>query len=141
VFLHFCGAVCLLAVGALLKCSIHDYNHKRLPMPVGKHQGKFSPEHSFLQADADNVVITALKKAEDHNALILRFYGWAGKESDVKIQLPPGAESVSETNLMEVSAGSLPLQNGTVDVHTKPYEIKTLEVMFVKQGGEGQTTH
>jgi len=106
-------------------------------MPVGKHQGKLSPEHSFFQADADNVVITAVKKAEDDNALVLRFYEWAGKESDVRIHLPPGAESVSETNLMEVSAGSLPLQNGTVVVHTKPYEIKTLKVIFAaqRQGG------
>jgi len=121
----------------------YELNYKLVPIPVGKHQGKLSPEHSFLQADADNVVITALKKSEDDNALVLRFYEWAGKESDVKIQLPPGAESVSEANLMEVSTGSLPLKNGTVVVHTKPYEIKTLKVTFAAEGRGGhggQTT-
>jgi alpha-mannosidase len=106
-------------------------------MSIGKH----APEHSFLQADGDNVVITALKKAEDDSALVLRFYEWAGTESDVKIHLPRGAESASETNLMEVSTGSLPLKNGTVIVHTKPYEIRTLKVMFAKEGREAQKTH
>jgi alpha-mannosidase len=108
----------------------YELNYSLIPMPVGKHAGTLSPEHSFLQTDADNVVITALKKAEDDNALVMRFYEWAGKESDVKITLPPGAKSASETNLMEVPAGNLPLQNGAVVVHTKPYEIKTLKIAF-----------
>jgi len=64
---------------------------------------------------------------------VLRFYEWAGKEADVKIQLPPGAQSAQETNLMEVSepsAGTLSLDRESVTVHTKPYEIKTVKVRF-----------
>jgi alpha-mannosidase len=76
------------------------------------------------------VIVSALKKAEDGNALVVRFYEWAGKQGDITVQLPPGAESAQETDLMEKPLGSLPVTSGTVKVQTKPYEIKTVEVRF-----------
>jgi len=41
-----------------------------------------------------------------------------------------GAQSAAETNLIEQSIGELPLANGAITVHTKPYEIKTVAVLF-----------
>jgi alpha-mannosidase len=82
--------------------------------------------------------MTAVKKAEGDASLILRFYEWAGKESDVKIVLPARAQSASETDLMERPIGDLVLQSGVVTVHTKPYEIKTIRVRFaIEQGSRG----
>jgi alpha-mannosidase len=80
----------------------------------------------------NNVVLTAMKKAEDDDALVLRFYEWAGKEGDVTVQLPARAQSATETDLMEKALGELPLKDGKVNVHTKPYEIKTVKVSFGK---------
>jgi alpha-mannosidase len=99
-------------------------------MAFEKHQGSLAAEHSFLQATPDNVIVTAMKKAEDENALVVRFYEWAGKDSEVTIQLPPGAESAAETDLMEKPLGNLSVSNGRVSIHTKPYEIKTIKVKF-----------
>ena len=113
----------------------YELNYKLISLPFGKHQGTLAPEHSFLQAQADNVVVTALKKAEDSNALVLRFYEWAGKDGDVKLQLPPGAESASETDLMERPIAGVPVQNGSITLRTKPYEIKTISVQYPSQGG------
>ena len=62
--------------------------------------------------------------------MVLRFYEWAGKDGDVTLQLPQGAQSAEETNLMEKPTGSVSLQNGRVTLHTKPYEIKTFKVQF-----------
>jgi alpha-mannosidase len=108
----------------------YDLNYKLISMQTEKHEGSLPPEHSFLQAIGDNVVVTALKQAEDDRNLILRFYEWAGQEKDVKIQLPPNAISASETNLMENPIADLLLHDGTVVVHAKPYEIKTVKVQF-----------
>ncbi len=108
----------------------YELNYKLIPLPFGKHEGALSPEHSFLQVQSDNVIVSAVKKAEDENALVLRFYEWAGKSGDVTLQLPTGAVSASETNLMERPIADLSVSNGAVKVPIKPYEIKTIRVQF-----------
>jgi alpha-mannosidase len=108
----------------------YDLNYKLISMQLQSHQGGLPPQQTLVQLAPDNVVLTAIKKAEDDDALIFRFYEWAGKQSEVKIQLPPGAQSAQETDLMERPVGALVLQNGTVVVPTKPYEIKTVKIHF-----------
>jgi len=108
----------------------YELNYKLISLPFGEHQGSLPPEHSFLQVQSDNVIVTALKKAEDDNALVLRFYEWAGKQGNVTVQLPAEAKSASETDLMEKPLGNLSMSNGAVTVPTKPYEIKTVRVEF-----------
>jgi alpha-mannosidase len=63
----------------------YELNYKLLSLPVEKHQGALAPEHSFLQVPSDNVIVTAVKKAEDENAVVVRFYEWAGKQGDVTL--------------------------------------------------------
>ncbi len=108
----------------------YELNYKLISLPSEKHQGSLAAEYSFLQTQPENIIVTAMKKAEDENAVVLRFYEWAGKDGDVTLQLPPGAQSAEETNLMEKPIGSASLQNGRVTLHTKPYEIKTIKVHF-----------
>ena len=74
--------------------------------------------------------MTAAKKAEDDDSLVLRFYEWASKETEAKLRLPAGAEKVSETDLMKKPLAELSVQDGTVTVHTKPHEIETIRVRF-----------
>jgi alpha-mannosidase len=108
----------------------YELNYKLLVLPTESHEGTLPPVHSFLRVHGDNVVVTALKEAEDENALVVRFYEWAGKDSEVTIQLPPGAASAAETDLMEKPIGDIPVHDGSVTLHTKPYEIKTIKVKF-----------
>src|SRR6516164_3047259 len=92
----------------------YELNYKLIALPSGKHEGKLPAEHSFVQAKADNVIVTAVKKSEDDNSIIVRFFEWAGKQGDVAIQLPTGATSASETDLMEKPTSSLAIGNGAV---------------------------
>jgi alpha-mannosidase len=108
----------------------YQLNYKLLTMQTAGHQGALPGVHSFVEPQSDDVVLTAVKKAEDDNALILRFYEWAGKESDVKLKLPPGAQGAQEADLMERPIGDLSFASDVVTVHTKPYEIKTIKVRF-----------
>ena len=114
----------------------YELNYGLLAIPVMKHAGSLPPRHSFLEIAQDNVVLTAFKKAEDSDDLVLRFYEWAGKSADVQVQLPPGAESASDADLMERSLAPLTVHNGVVSVPTKPYEIKTVKITFARKGAQ-----
>src|SRR5208282_872296 len=85
----------------------YELNYKLISMPVEKHEGQLAPEHSFVQARSENIIVTTLKKAENDDALVLRFYEWAGKDGGAEVQIPPGAQSAAETDLMERPIGSL----------------------------------
>ena len=111
----------------------YELNYKPIALPTQKHAGTLPAEDSFVRVEADNVILTAVKKSEDDDSLVLRFYEWAGKEADVRLQLPAKLESAEETNLMERSMGSLAVHDHAVVVHTMPYEIKTLKVRFSAQ--------
>ena len=77
-------------------------------------------------------MLSAVKKAEDANGLILHFYDWAGKDSDVRLHVPPGATSAILTNLMEKPEGSpLPISASdeiTIPIH--PYDIMSVRVNY-----------
>jgi alpha-mannosidase len=110
----------------------YELNYPLLAMAVDPHAGPLPAERSFVSADADNVIITAVKEAEDDDSLIIRFYEWAGKPAQVKLHLPQAAKAAYDVNLMEKSEQPLTLgaSNSEVTVPTKPYEIKSVRVVF-----------
>ena len=106
----------------------YELNYGLFAIPATKHAGLLPPQHSFLKIEQDNVVLTAVKKAEDNGDLILRFYEWAGKGSDIHLQLPQGASAAWDADLMERPIASLGVHDAAVTVPTRPYEIKTVRV-------------
>jgi alpha-mannosidase len=98
---------------------------------VFPHTGTLPAEHSFASIENPNVTLTAIKKAEDSDALIFRMYEWAGTPTDVKLHIPPGAPYAIETNLMEKPEGAhLNLSGDIVTVPIKPYEILTIQATY-----------
>jgi alpha-mannosidase len=111
----------------------YELNTPLLAEQVFAHTGELPATHSFVSLDAPNVTLSAVKKAEDANALIFRMYEWAGKPTEVKLHVPAGAQYAIETNLMEdpiPNAEHLQLTGDTVTVPIKPYEILTLQVTY-----------
>jgi alpha-mannosidase len=98
---------------------------------VFPHTGSLPAEHSWASIENPNVTLTAIKKAEDSDALIFRMYEWAGEPTQVKLHIPPGATAATETNLMEKPEGAaLNLTGDTVTVPIKPYEILTIQATY-----------
>src|SRR5262249_46596710 len=102
----------------------YELNYPLLVRQSEAHSGNRPEQHSFLQLQGDNVVLATAKKAEDDDALILRFYEWAGTESDITVLPNAPIESAYETDLMEHRLADLPSSSNSVKIHTKPYEIK-----------------
>ena len=105
----------------------YEFNYGLAAFQVTRHGGALPPSHAFVALHADNVVLTAMKKAEDSNALELHLYEWAGRGGDVDIAMPPGAVAATETDLMEKPLGTpLAITGGHVHLPVRPYEIAAL---------------
>jgi alpha-mannosidase len=103
-------------------------------MQVAAHVGAMPPDHSFVSTSMNNVVITAMKKAEDSNALEFHLYEWKGTDGDITVKVPTGAFAARETNLMEEpEGGDLPLKDDSVTVHVRPFEIVAFRVDYAER--------
>ncbi len=111
----------------------YELNYKLLSLQLDNHVGSLAPEYSFLTIQPENVVLTAVKKAEDDKSVILRFYEFAGKDTDISLRFLRGAAAASETDLIERKTVVLSPRDGTVSVHARPYEIKTMTMVPVPQ--------
>jgi alpha-mannosidase len=113
----------------------YEYNYPLHAVVTTGHTGSLPAQHSFAGVSSDNVVLTAVKKAEDANGLIFRVYEWAGKGGEVEFHVPPGAQSATITNLMETpEGGALPVTGDMVKAPIHPYEILTVRVDYSAGG-------
>jgi alpha-mannosidase len=110
----------------------YEYNYKLNATQVESHGGELPATQSFVSIESKNLVLTAVKKAEDSDALILRFYEWAGSATESTIHVPPGATSATLTNLMERPEGqTLPIQGSDqIRVTADPYSIVSVQVDY-----------
>ena len=113
-----------------------EYDYPLTAVVTTAHAGSLPAEHSFASVTPDNVVLTAVKKAEDANGLIFRVYEWAGKSATVQFHVPPGATGATVTNLMETPEGApLTIAGDVVSVPIHPYEILTVRVEYGRNSG------
>lgn len=109
----------------------YEFNYPMQAMQTFSHSGADGTSHSYVSTDADNVVITAIKKAEDRDALVIRMFEWAGKSGDVKLKVPAGAIYAASSDLMEnPETAHLRMEGSAVMVPVHPYEIVTVQVMY-----------
>ena len=113
----------------------YEYDYPLTAVATSVHGGALPGQHSFASVTPDNVVLTAVKKAEDAKGLIFRVYEWAGKDATVEFHVPPGATGATVTNLMETAeGGALPISGEVVKAPIHPYEILTVRVDYPDGG-------
>ncbi len=113
----------------------YEYNYPLTAVVTTAHPGSLPATHSFASVTPENVVLTAVKKAEDAKGLIFRVYEWAGKDSTVEFHVPPGATSATVTNMQETPEGSpLSVAGDVVKAPIHPYEILTVRVDYPNGG-------
>jgi alpha-mannosidase len=112
-----------------------EYDYPLTAVTTTAHAGTLPATHSFISVEPENVVLTAVKKAEDAKGLILRVYEWAGKTGTIEFHVPAGAKSATVTNMSETPEGAaLELKDGVVKAPIHPYEILTVRVDYPEAG-------
>ena len=92
-------------------------------------QGTQPSEAEFLNIEPSNLVITAMKKSEDDNRIVLRFYEAEGTEGYARIRFARPVKQAWRTNLIEDDEEPLsPLGDGSLQIAVKPWEIVTLKI-------------
>jgi alpha-mannosidase len=102
--------------------------------PTVRPAGAALSDFSLLSIDNPNIIIAAIKKAEDDNDIIIRLYE-AGKSSGyAKLKFSIPVTGVSEVDLLEESPTEVALDGDEIEIVFKPFEIKTLKVSVASSG-------
>lgn len=90
------------------------------------HAGGLGKTVSFLSCDNTNVMVKAIKKAENSDETIVRLQELTGKPQTATITCAGTITAAREVNGVEMPLNSLTPTNGTVTVSLNPYQPVTL---------------
>ena len=105
-----------------------ELNSPLMALMVDRHEGGLPAERSFVSVDAGNIVVTALKKAEDSQDIVLRFFDAFGVDVKASIRVDLPAKTWQESDLLEngLSDTGGNIKSGVISVPVTKHEIKTL---------------
>jgi alpha-mannosidase len=111
----------------------YEFNYKLEAEQAQIHPGTLPSRFSFVSVTPQNLTLTALKKSEDGQHLVVRFYEWAGQAGVATISVPRGVTGATLTNLMEEPEGApLAIKDSTVSAPFTPYSIITVRLDLAK---------
>ena len=90
---------------------------------IGGEAGKTA---SFASVNKRNVILETVKAAENGDGTILRLYECENARTKVTVSVPADTKAAYLTNLLEEVESELTVENGTVTLTIKPYEIVTI---------------
>ena len=92
--------------------------------------GKLDQQFSFVEIDAENIIIESIKKAQDNEDIIIRLYEADGISSDCNIQFNLNVNDIHLTNLMEEKIKHLNVIDQKVTLDFKAFEIHTIRLIL-----------
>jgi alpha-mannosidase len=84
---------------------------------------------SLISTFSPNVIIETVKRAEDGNGIIVRLYESQRKRGPVQLRPGFAVEAAWETNLLEENESALLVEDDTIQLNLKPYQIVTLRLI------------
>jgi alpha-mannosidase len=92
----------------------------------GKTKEKGPSEWSFVQTNAENIIIEVIKKSEKHEGVLIRAYEGMGYDVRADFKFGRKIESGMLVNLMERKLAELEVKDSsTISLDFKPFEIHT----------------
>ncbi|MGL1894574.1 MAG: glycosyl hydrolase-related protein [Spirochaetaceae bacterium] len=89
-----------------------------------------SADFSFFRTDNDAVIIQSVKPAEDNNSIIIRLYESIGGDVDCSLSLYKTPSSAFTCDLLEESGEHIPVIDGKLQLHFKPFQIITIKLEY-----------
>lgn len=93
-------------------------------------ENKALPEEiSFFSVDRENAIISAIKKCEDDNSLIIRVYESEGKDGSCNLTSHFDLEKAFKTNIIEVVDVEIPAGNKHLTLEIGPHAVETFKLV------------
>jgi len=112
----------------------YEFNYPFEVVVDEPHDGELPPQHSFFEISPENVILTAVKEAEDSGDLIIRMYEAYGLNTEAEIKFDIAPSKVWQTDLMEwdkyLPKTEYEVKGNGVSVPLEAWEIKTLKVQY-----------
>jgi alpha-mannosidase len=111
---------------------IHEGYALNVPLrafPTSHHQGKLPPSMSRFTVSSSNVIIEAVKLAEDDDSLILRLYEAYGQPTRAVLAARPMPDRAWLTDLLERNQQELRVKDGEIELQFHSFEIKTIRIV------------
>lgn len=111
------------------------YNTEIVRCTTDKHNGKLDTENSYFKvSDSLNLVkVTALKRSEDGNSVVIRGYNSGEKASKVHVSSLFTIENAGLANLLEEQNIELAVAENSVSFELEPKKIFTLKLQIVRE--------
>ncbi|MGN1201836.1 MAG: glycoside hydrolase family 38 C-terminal domain-containing protein, partial [Eubacterium sp.] len=127
------------AVGADTQLEARKFIQPMTAYVTSKHSGVLKSEYSFGEVSTNDVIIRAIKKAEDSDEIIVRLNEGANKEAnDFTLTLGDGIESAREIYASEEYKGEADVADGKLKTSFKPYEIKSFALRLKASTVKGE---
>jgi len=111
----------------------YEFNLPTVAVMEPGHGGHMSKVFSFISAHPKNIILSVVKKAEDSDEIILRFYETSSKNAKAVIRLAEAPKSAIETDLMEKEISKLSVKENHVEIPISKHEIKTAKITMRAQ--------
>ncbi len=104
----------------------YEYGQPLLAMQL--NYDVIEKNRQFLKLDPDNLIISALKKAEDEEAIIVRFFETKGEQCEAVLSLSSCINSAKAVNLLEEDESEISINDNKIIMAVKPFEIVSLKL-------------
>ena len=96
--------------------------------PVAPHTGAAPATASLLRVNEPNIIVEAVKKAEENDDLVIRMYESTGASTRATVRIRLPFASAALVDLLEEHPQPLDVVDGSVTLDFGPFEIHTLRV-------------
>ncbi len=95
---------------------------------VTRNEGELPQEYSFISCDNDDIIIDAVKQAQDGNGTIIRIYQSRRVRGERTLTINLPFTKVYECNLMEEENTEYPFDGNKITFNVTPFEVKTFRL-------------
>ncbi len=112
------------------------------PPAAGAEAGALLPEtKSFFSVSAPNVLVSTVKKAEDDDTVVVRFYDIEGKASEVRLEVFAPLAGAVRTNIIEDEEAPLKVLKNGVTIPVGHHAIETLKLRPAPPAAAGRHSY